>query len=49
MRAPGTGVPVQGSQISVSAHPDNVNAVRVRTANDANAVADRAFHVAVLC
>ena len=47
--APGTGVPVQGSQISVSAHPDNVNAVRVRTANDANAVADRAFHVAVLC
>ena len=47
--SPGTGVPVFDSQVSVSAHPDNVNAVRIRTANGANAVADRAFHLAVIC
>ena len=33
--SPGTAVPVFASRISVSAHPDNVNAVRVRTADGA--------------
>jgi hypothetical protein len=47
--SPGTGVPVLPSQITVSAHPDNVNAVRIRTANEQNVVADRAFHLAVIC
>ena len=47
--SPGTTVPVLPSQISVSAHPTNPNAVRVRTANEAGTVADRAFHLAVIC
>jgi hypothetical protein len=47
--SPGTGVPVFNSQISVGAHPDNVNAVRIRTAGLNNVVADRAFHLAAIC
>jgi hypothetical protein len=49
LAGPGIVVPGQDSQISVASHPDNVNAVRIRTANEANAVADRAFHVVVIC
>jgi hypothetical protein len=46
--AVGIGGPPQG-QISVTSLPANVNAVRVRTENDAGAVADRSFHLIVSC
>jgi hypothetical protein len=45
---PSTGGPPSG-QISVSSHPTNVAAVRVRTENDAGVAADRGFHLAVTC
>jgi hypothetical protein len=44
----GTGGPPQG-QISVTSLATNVNGVRVRTENDAGAVADRSFHLLVSC
>ena len=45
---PSTGGPPPG-QVSVASHATNVAAVRVRTENDAGAVADRAFHLLVTC
>jgi hypothetical protein len=41
-------VPPSG-QVTVSSHPNNVNAVRVRTANDAGNPLNRSFHIAVTC
>lgn len=38
-----------GGQVHVASHPTNVNAVRVRTVNDAGAALDRPFHLAVIC
>jgi hypothetical protein len=46
--AVGTGGPPQG-QVSVTSHPTNVNAVRIRTENDGGAVADKSFHLIVIC
>lgn len=45
---PGTGNPPSG-QLSVASHATNVAAVRVRTENDDGALADRGFHLAVMC
>ena len=38
-----------GGQVHVASHPTNVNAVRVRTANDTGTSLDRPFHLAVTC
>jgi len=38
-----------GGQVHVASHPTNVNAVRVRTTNDAGDALDRSFHIAVTC
>ena len=41
-------IPPSG-QVTVASHPTNVNAVRVRTGNDAGVALDRSFHIAVIC
>lgn len=41
-------VPPNG-QVHVASHPTNVNAVRVRTTNDAGVALNRSFHLAVIC
>jgi hypothetical protein len=38
-----------GGQVHVASHPANVNAVRVRTTNDAGVALNRSFHLAVIC
>jgi hypothetical protein len=38
-----------GGEVHVASHPTNVNAVRVRTTNDAGVALNRPFHLAVTC
>ena len=38
-----------GGEVHVASHPTNVNAVRVRTTNDAGQPLERPFHIVVVC